>query len=118
MRFNYAALTQVHRELEEASVACGARWGMTFRAVIVPLIMPGLVAAWIYIIALTFKVLSLPVMLSGVNNKMLSVLIFDLVEENHTKELAALGVLLVLLLAMLTLAAQLVGRRFGVQQTE
>ena len=118
MRFNYAALTQVSRELEEASTASGASWGMTFRRVIVPLIMPGLVAAWIYIIALTFKVLSLPVMLSGIGNRMLSVLIFDLVEESHTKELASLGALLVVLLAFLTLAAWLIGRRFGVRQTE
>ncbi len=115
MRFNYAALGQVHRELEEASAMSGADWATTFRRVVVPLIMPGLAAAWIYVIALTFKVLSLPVMLSGVNNKVLSVLIFELVEQNQTQRLAALGVLLVALLAVMTLAARVVSRRFGVQ---
>ncbi len=93
----------------------GADWATTFRRVVVPLIMPGLAAAWIYVIALTFKVLSLPVMLSGVNNKVLSVLIFELVEQNQTQRLAALGVLLVALLAVMTLAARVVSRRFGVQ---
>ena len=96
----------------------GAGWGTTFWRVVVPLIMPGLVAAWIYVIALTFKVLSLPVMLAGVNNKVLSVLIFELVEQNQTQRLAALGVLLIGLLAIMTLAARMIGRRFGVQQSQ
>jgi iron(III) transport system permease protein len=118
MRFNYASMTQVHSELEEASVASGASWATTFRKILVPLIMPGMAAAWIYIIALTFKVLSLPVMLSGANTKLVSVLIFDLAQEGRHQRLGALGVMLVIFLALLTLAAQMLSRRMGVQKVE
>lgn len=113
MRFSYASMTQVHHELEEASAASGAGWGTTFRRVLIPLMMPGMIGAWIYVIALTFKVLSLPIMLSGPNSKVLSVLIFDLAQEGQSQQLAALGVMLVILLAMITVSAQIFSRKVG-----
>lgn len=51
---------RVHRDLEDASYASGAGWGRTFAQVIVPLIVPGLIAGFIYVLSLSFKVLSLP----------------------------------------------------------
>ena len=48
---------------------------------------------------------------------MVSITIWELWENGQYVELSALGVLLILVLFFLVMAAQLVGRRFGLKET-
>ncbi|MGH7845036.1 MAG: ABC transporter permease, partial [Candidatus Binatia bacterium] len=80
MRACSASLTQVHKELEDASLMSGASWWYTFSRVVVPLILPGMFVGWVYVFTLTFKVLSLPVLLGHAGTEVIPVLIFDLYE--------------------------------------
>jgi iron(III) transport system permease protein len=114
-RATHAALTQLHPELEEASAASGASWGRTFVQIIVPLIIPALLVSFIYILSLTFKVLSLPVMLTGPGTALLPVLIFELSEGAFYPRLCALGILMILTLVLLSGISRAVAGRFGVQ---
>src|SRR5690606_38032508 len=47
VRSTSATLVQIHPELEESSLACGASWLQTFKNVTLPLLRPGIVAGWI-----------------------------------------------------------------------
>lgn len=114
MRACSAALTQVHKELEDASLVSGASWWYTFSRVIVPLILPGMFVGWVYVLTLSFKVLSLPVLLGHAGTEVIPVLIFDLYEGGQYTQLNALGVAVVALVTALTLLARRVSQRFSV----
>jgi iron(III) transport system permease protein len=116
MRACSAALTQVHKELEEASQVSGASWGRTFGSVLVPLILPGMFVGWLYVLTLTFKVLSLPILLGHAGTEMIPVLIFDLFEGGQYTRLNALGVVVVLLVGTISLIARRITQRVGLEQ--
>ena len=114
VRAGYASLTQIHKELEEASTACGAPWLKTFTRVTLPLMAPGMLIAFLFI--LSFRVLSLPVMISHVNTRMLPSFIFDLYyDEGKYELLSALGVLIMAFLFIAGVSRYFSGR-FGVQE--
>jgi putative spermidine/putrescine transport system permease protein len=58
----YAALERVPDSLLEASSDLGAKGGLTFRRVIIPLVFPGLVAASIFTFSLTLGDYITPIM--------------------------------------------------------
>ncbi|HZA55840.1 MAG TPA: iron ABC transporter permease [Candidatus Udaeobacter sp.] len=116
VRSTHASLQQISAELEEVSTVSGASWGRTFRSVVLPLMAPGLVVAFIYSLSLTFKVLSLPILLGSVDTKLMSVTIYNLYEDGQYPMLSAMGVILLLLVLTLSLVGAYIGRRFGVKQ--
>lgn len=105
-----AMLAQVPPTLEEASAMSGAGWTRTFLRIVVPLIGPGLLAAWLFVVARTFKALALPALLAGPGGEMLPVLLYDLYGEARYPRLNAIGVLLVLALLVLATLGHLVRR--------
>ncbi|MBI2534274.1 MAG: iron ABC transporter permease, partial [Deltaproteobacteria bacterium] len=113
VRSTHASLQQISVELEEVSTVSGASWGRTFRSVVMPLMAPGLVVAFIYSLSLTFKVLSMPILLGNVDTKLMSVMIYNLYEDGQYPVLSAMGVILLVLVLSLSLAGAYVGRRFG-----
>lgn len=116
VRSTHASLQQISVELEEVSTVSGASWGRTFRSVVMPLMAPGLVVAFIYSLSLTFKVLSMPILLGNVDTKLMSVMIYNLYEDGQYPVLSAMGVILLVLVLSLSFAGAYVGRRFGVKQ--
>lgn len=116
VRSTHASLHQISKELEEVSTVSGASWARTFRSVVMPLMAPGLVVAFIYSLSLTFKVLSMPVLLGNVDTKLMSAMIYSLYEDGQYPQLSAMGVILLLLVLTLAMTGSYVGRRFGVKQ--
>jgi iron(III) transport system permease protein len=116
VRSTHASLQQISVELEEVSTVSGASWGRTFRSVVLPLMAPGLVVAFIYSLSLTFKVLSMPILLGSVDTKLMSVMIYNLYEDGQYPMLSALGVILLLLVLALSVIGAYIGKRFGVKQ--
>lgn len=116
LRTCHVALLQIHPELEEASVISGSSWLRTFVRVLLPLMLPGVAAGWFYVLALTFKALSLPVLLSHLGTEVLPVVIYGFYESGEFSELSALGVLLVAGLSVLALGTRLFTVHFSVQE--
>ena len=116
VRSTHASLHQISVEPEEVSTVSGASWGRTFRSVVMPLMAPGLVVAFIYSLSLTFKVLSMPILLGNVDTKLMSVMIYNLYEDGQYPVLSAMGVILLVLVLSLAFAGAYVGKRFGVKQ--
>jgi iron(III) transport system permease protein len=116
VRSTHASLQQISVELEEVSTVSGASWGRTFRSVVLPLMAPGLVVAFIYSLSLTFKVLSMPILLGSVDTKLMSVTIYNLYQDGQYPMLSAMGVVLLLLVLTLSLIGTYIGKRFGVKQ--
>jgi iron(III) transport system permease protein len=115
LRYNTTSMLQIHKELEESAAMSGASWGTTFRRIILPLLKPGLMAGWIYILIVSVRELSSSILLYSPGNEVLSIVVWELWENGQYVELSALGVMFILGLFALVLAAQWLGRRFGIK---
>ena len=111
-----ATMIQINKELEEASLTSGATWLQTFRKIILPLLMPGFVAGWIYISIISLRELSTSILLYSYNSTVLSIMAFDLWEGGQYTYVCALGVLMVLMLVAMAFIARKLGARIGIAE--
>jgi iron(III) transport system permease protein len=116
LRYNTTSMLQIHKELEESAAMCGASWGTTFRRVILPLLKPGLLAGWIYVMIVSIRELSTSILLYSPDTQVISIVIWELWENGQYVELSAFGVLFIVLLFLLVLIAQWLGRKYGVKE--
>jgi iron(III) transport system permease protein len=114
MRYASVSLAQIAHELEEAAEVSGASRWQTLRRVLLPLAAPGLLAGWLLIVTVSLRELSSSLLLYSPGNEVLSVRIWLLYQGGQLPELAALGVVLVLGLTLLTALAFACWRRLGV----
>ena len=63
---------QVDKSLEECARVCGASWGHQMRTVTLPLLRPGLVAAWLLIFIASVRELGVSIFLMGPNSKVVA----------------------------------------------
>jgi len=116
LRYNTTSMLQIHKELEESAAMSGASWATAFRRIILPLLKPGLVAGWIYVVIVSIRELSSSILLYSPGTEVLSILIWELWENGQYVELSALGVMFIIGLFFLVLVAQLIGKRFGIRE--
>ena len=116
MRYAVISMQQIAGELEESAQVCGASWWQTFRRVLLPLLSPGLIAGWVYILVVSFRELSSSILLYTPGNEVLSILIFEQFENGQFTVLAALGVVMVLTLVVLVTVAYKLGAKVGLRQ--
>ena len=116
MRYSSTSMLQIHKELEESAALSGASWGMTFRRIILPLLKPGLLAGFIYVVIVSIRELSSSILLYSPGTEVVSIMIWELWQNGQYVELSALGVMLIVALFFLVMLAQLVGKRFGIAE--
>jgi iron(III) transport system permease protein len=115
MRYAVTSMQQIGSELEESAQVSGASWWQTFRRVLLPLLSPGLVAGWIYILVVSFRELSSSILLYSPGKEVLSILIFEQYENGQFTVLSALGVVMVLTLVVLVFIAYKLGAKIGLR---
>lgn len=118
MRASHAGLSQINVELEEASATSGAGWLRTFTSIISPLMAGSMLVAFIYILTITFKGLSLPVMLQGPSTELLAVRIFAQYVAGDYAALNAIGVIIFVILVVLAGISRMIASRFGYLETD
>lgn len=116
LRYNTTSMLQIHKELEESAAMSGASWGTTFWRIVLPLLKPGLMAGWIYIVIVSIRELSSSILLYSPGTEVISILIWELWENGQYVELSALGVMFIMMLFVLVMLAQLLGKKFGVKE--
>ena len=116
LRYNTTSMLQIHKELEESAAMSGASWGTMFWRIILPLLKPGLVAGWIYVMIVSIRELSSSILLYSPGTEVISIVIWELWENGQYVELSALGVLFILALFVLVMFAQWLGGKFGVRE--
>lgn len=115
MRYLVPGMSQIKDELEEAATASGASWTQSFRRVFIPLLMPSLLAAFLYTMIVAFREISAAIFLYSSGTEVVSVQIYDLYSNGSYPVVAALGVVMVLFLSVLAGAVRLVSRRVGIK---
>jgi iron(III) transport system permease protein len=107
-----SAFIQVHSHLEESSLVCGASYLTTMRRIIVPLLIPGIVSAWILMASMFVRELTLSVVLSRPGTEVLAVQILKFADDGLWGRLSALGIIMILISTTLVILATFVGARF------
>jgi iron(III) transport system permease protein len=93
MRFMSSGLTQIHKELEEVAEVSGARTRQVFVWILLPLLAPVMLAAWIYIFVLAVRELGASVFLIGPGTHVLGTISLTMWEEGGSYgAVSALGV--------------------------
>jgi iron(III) transport system permease protein len=118
VRITQAGLVQIHRAFEEAAAVSGASWLPSMARIVLPLLLPSLLVAVVYIFSLSLKVLALPVMLSRPGSELLSMVVFDLYGNGDYPRVAALSVLMISVLVILSIASRALTRRLGLRQPD
>jgi iron(III) transport system permease protein len=111
MRYSASGMLQIHRELEEAAEMCGASPFTRLTRIVAPLLAPALLAGWLFIFLMAARVLSLAILLSGPRSQTMAVTLFDLWTNGQGTELAALGLIWSMLMAMIAAVFYLLARR-------
>ena len=116
MRYASTSMYQIGRELEESAMTSGATWLQSFRRVIIPLLLPGLIAGWIYIVVVSVRELSSSILLYSPGNEVLSIVIWEQYQNGDLTHLAALGMMMVGALVLLVAGAYKLGAKIGVRE--
>lgn len=110
------AFAQIHQEMEEAGRISGARWQVIMRRIVLPLLLPSFVSGWIWVAAHSLRNFSIPLMLSTRESQVISVIMWDTWDDGNPGQTSALGVMLIIALAILTIGGRLLVVRLSGQQ--
>ena len=105
-----ASLAQVHTSLEEAARVSGGGWLRTFRDIVLPLVLPGIFAAWFLVFIPTLRELTVSILLWSAGNETIGVMVFNLQESGQEGPGAALALVMIGLLVVANYAARWLSR--------
>lgn len=101
-----STIIQIHKELEEASTACGAGFFATFRRILIPLMRPGVVAGWIILATIFMREFSASIFLYSPGSEPLGPLLYFLYLDGMRGRVGALGVVISIICIILIAVAQ------------
>jgi iron(III) transport system permease protein len=105
VRVASGALLQIDRSLEESSRVVGATDLQTLRYISTPLLRPALIAVWMLTLVAIIREVSASVILAGTKSTVISVVMWNSIENGSFGEAAALGLFqTVLILVILAIA--------------
>jgi len=116
-RMTNSGLIQIHRELEETGQMSGAGTLGVVGRILMPLLTPTLLYAWLWIALLTFRELTLAVILSTGDNLTFPVLVWDLWLGGGLGQASALAVVMLLVMTPMIALYWLLARRQGLVAT-
>jgi iron(III) transport system permease protein len=110
MRYAYTGALQIHPDLEGAATIAGARSGALFRRIVMPLLAPALVSAWLVVFLLSVQIVALPLLLVGPGSQVMAVTLFELWQNGQVTELASMGVVWIALMTVVSTAFYMLTR--------
>lgn len=115
-RMTNGSLIQVHRDLEEAATMSGVSAGTVVTRVLLPLLTPTLIYAWLWTALLTFRELTLAVLLTTRDNLTLPVVVWSFWQDGVFGRSAAITVLLMAMMVPLIALYWWAMRRTGLRE--
>jgi iron(III) transport system permease protein len=116
-RMTNSGLIQIHGELEESALLCGASRWTALRRIVIPLLAPTLLYAWLWIALLVFRELTLAVVLSTSNNITLPVVVWSLWLGGGLGQSSALATVMLLMMTPVIALYWFLARRQGLLAT-
>jgi iron(III) transport system permease protein len=87
-----AVILQLERSVEECARVCGATWLTTMRTITLPLLRPGIMAAWVLIFIVSIREVGASILLISARTKVIGPAIIESWEATGTQLTAALAI--------------------------
>jgi iron(III) transport system permease protein len=116
-RMTNSALVQIHPELEESARVSGASEWQAFRRVSLPLLRPTLLYAWLWIALLTFRELTLAVILTTSQNITFPMVVWSLWLAGGLGQASATAIVMLVMMTPLIVVYWILARRQGLRVT-
>jgi iron(III) transport system permease protein len=111
-------MLQIDKSLEECAQMCGASWAFRVRTVTIPLLVPGLVAAWLLLFIASIRELGASILLMGPHSKVITPSIVESWFGTSTELTAAMALIQTLVVACAMVVLVAVTRRVGAHSVE
>ncbi|HEX3244024.1 MAG TPA: iron ABC transporter permease [Chloroflexota bacterium] len=108
-----SSLMQLGNELEEASWAAGAGWGLTMRRVLMPLMAPTIAIVGLQSFAAAVSAVSLIALLGSAANKPLSLLQLEYLDTGLFEPASVIGIMIFFLAVVAAVVARVISNRVG-----
>jgi len=105
-----STIVQIHKELEEASIACGAGFIATFRRILMPLMRPGIMAGWIILATIFMREFSATLFLYSPGAEPLGPMMYFLYLDGQRGRVGAVGIIISIICVFLIAIAQRLSR--------
>jgi iron(III) transport system permease protein len=115
-RMTNSGVIQISRELDECAEMCGAKTKGVMCSVLVPLLMPTLMYAWLWVALLSYRELTLAVLFTTFDNVTLPVLIWGTWSGGAQGVAAALSLIMLVGMTPLIFVYWVVVRRTAVRE--
>lgn len=112
-----SSLIQLHRELEEAGHTSGAGRMTVLLRIVVPLVSPALFYAWLWILLLSFREVTMALLLAGPGNTVLPVVIWNRWSLGAMHEAATIGVVIVAFMSVVLVFLRKLVERMSAELT-
>ncbi len=104
-------MLQIDKSLEECAQMCGAGWAYRMRTVTVPLLWPGLIAAWLLLFVASIRELGASILLMGPHSKVITPSIVESWFASSTELTAAMALIQTAVVAVAVSVLMAVTRR-------
>src|SRR6266702_294657 len=111
-------MLQIDKSLEECAQMCGASWAFRVRTVTIPLLVPGLIAAWLLLFIASIRELGASILLMGPHSKVITPSIVESWFGTSTELTAAMALIQTLVVACAMIILVVVTRRVGAHSVE
>ena len=115
LRYAHPGLLQIAPELEESGHVSGARWAQVFRKIVVPLLIPALFAAWVFVFLISLRELSAAAFLYTAQTPVIATKMLDLWQNGNVNQVSAFGAIVSVLSITFAVVAYRFVRRWGLR---
>jgi iron(III) transport system permease protein len=110
LRTMTSTVVQVHDDLPDASLTCGAGFWATFRRIILPLLRPGFIAGWIILATIYLREFSTSIFLYSPGAEPVGPLLYHFYVDGNLGPMCSLGVIVSVICLILIIIAQRLAR--------
>ena len=111
-------MLQIDKSLEECAQMCGASWTFRTRTVTIPLLWPGLIAAWLLLFIASIRELGASILLMGAHSKVITPTIVESYFGTASELTATLALIQTLVIAAAMIVLVAFTRRVGAHPVE
>jgi iron(III) transport system permease protein len=113
LRAMTSTVVQIHDDMQDASMVCGAGFAATFRRVLLPLLRPGFIAGWIILSTIYLREFSTSVFLYSPGSEPLGPLLYHFYVDGNLGPMCSLAFIVSSLCILLILVARRIGQAAG-----
>src|SRR5262245_30013532 len=113
LRTMTSTIIQLHDDLQQASMVCGAGFLTTFRRILLPLLRPGFIAGWIILATIYLREFSTSIFLYSPGAEPLGPLLYHFYVDGNLGPMCSLALIVSAVCIVLILIARKIGKASG-----